>query len=153
MSMNELQTKNCEREFMSFEQVWNRLQEEIKVKNQQELAGVINLSQAVVSKYKTKNIFPIEWAYIIAKKYGLLTEWIMTGEGPKRLGDAVNSNQEKTRKGIIEEWVQDVRKKEGHDGRIVMELSLQVPEFREWYREKKSKSGGAEVGSPHENVA
>ena len=56
-------------------------------------------------------------------------------------------------RGIIEEWLHEVRKKEGNDGRIVMELSIQVPEFREWYKEKKSKSGGAEVGPPHENVA
>ncbi len=62
-------------------------------------------------------------------------------------------DQNEVSKGIIEEWVQDVREQEGHDGRIVMELSLQVPEFQKWYREKKSKSDGAEVGSAHENVA
>lgn len=56
-------------------------------------------------------------------------------------------------KGIIEEWVQNVREKEGHDGRIVMELSLQVPEFRDWYQEKKRKSGRTEVGPAQENVA
>ena len=71
-----------------------------------------------------------------------------------RLGNtATQPNQEETPKGIIEEWVQEVRETEGHDGRIVMELSLQVQEFREWYKEKKSKYGGAEVGLPHENVA
>lgn len=96
----------------------------------------------------------MEWAYIIAKKYGLLTEWVMTGEGPKRLDDGILlQSQGALPKGIIEEWVQDVREKEGHDGRIVMELSLQVPEFREWHKEKRSKSGGTEVSSPHENVA
>ncbi|MHB1015910.1 MAG: helix-turn-helix domain-containing protein [Desulfurivibrionaceae bacterium] len=139
---------------MSFKQVWDRIQKEIGVKNQHELAGIINLSQAVVSKYKTKNTFPVEWAYIIAKKNNLSTEWIMTGEGPKRLSDsATTSDQEGTPRGIIEEWVQEIREKEGNDGRIVMELSLEVKEFREWFREKKNKSGGAEVGLPHENVA
>lgn len=78
----------------------------------------------------------------------------MTGEGPRRSGDTrIPPDQGEQNTGIIEEWVQEVRKKEGNDGRIVMELSLQVPEFREWYKEKKSKSGGAEIGSPHENVA
>ena len=78
----------------------------------------------------------------------------MTGQGQMRLGEAAPLvDQNEVPKGIIEEWVQDVRKKEGHDGRIVMELSLQVPEFREWYKDKKSKSGGAAVGSAQENVA
>ena len=78
----------------------------------------------------------------------------MTGEGPKRLEDNTTApDREETTKGIIEEWVKYVREKEGNDGRIVMELSLQVQEFREWYKEKKSKSGGAETGLPHENVA
>ena len=71
-----------------------------------------------------------------------------------QLGEAAPPvDQDDSPKGIIEEWVQDVREKEGHDGRIVMELSLQVPEFREWYKEKKSKSGGAALGSAQENVA
>lgn len=92
--------------------------------------------------------------YAAAKKYGLPTEWIMTGEGPKRLGDTpAQPGQEEKNTGIIEEWVQEVRKKGGNDGRIVMELSLQVPEFREWHKEKKSKSGKTEVGPFHEGVA
>ncbi len=71
-----------------------------------------------------------------------------------RLSDtATSSDQGRAPKGIVEEWIQEVREKEGNDGRIVVELTLQVPEFREWYKEKKSKSGGAEVVSPHENVA
>ena len=78
----------------------------------------------------------------------------MTGEGPKRIAEsATTPDQEENTKGIIEEWVQEVREKEGNDGRIVMELALQVQEFREWYKEKKSKSSGVEIGSPHENVA
>lgn len=153
--MNNMQIKSYTREFMSFEKVWNRVREEIGVKNQHELARILNLSQAVVSKYKTKNIFPIEWAYIIAKKNDLSTEWVMTGEGPKRLGDAVSStDQERTPKGIIEEWIQGVRAREGNDGRIVVELALQVPEFREWYKEKKNKAPGmAEGGHLRQNVS
>lgn len=79
----------------------------------------------------------------------------MTGEGPKRLGESVTApDQEGSQKGIIEEWVQDVREKESHDGRIVMELSLQVSEFREWYKEKKSKATDlAESGQCRQNIA
>ena len=137
-----------------FDEIWERIKSETQVKSMINLARTAGTTQQNVSKKKKEKKFPIEWAYKVAKQYGLLTEWIMTGEGPKRLGDIVpSSDQEGLQKSIIEEWVQEVKEKEGHDGRIVMELSLQVPEFRAWYREKKSKSGGAEIGSPHENVA
>ncbi len=137
-----------------FDEIWERIKSETQIKNMINLARTAETTQQNVSKKKKEKKFPIEWAYRVAQQYGLLTEWIMTGEGPKRLGESVTvPDQEGSQKGIIEEWVQDVKAKEGHDGRIVMELSLQVPEFREWYKEKKSKSGGAEAGSPHENVA
>jgi hypothetical protein len=127
---------------MSFADAWTRIEQETGLKNQNEFAAAINISQAVVSKYKQRNIFQIEWAYAIAQKYGLLTEWIMTGTGPKRLSEAGEPcpDQDTSPKGIIEEWVQYVRENEGGDGRIVMELSLQVDEFKEWYQEHKSKS-------------
>lgn len=137
-----------------FDEIWGRIKSETQVKSMVSLAKTAGTTQQNVSKKKKEKKFPIEWAYKVGRKYGLLTEWIMTGEGPKRLGDSATSpDQISEQKGIIEEWVQDVREKEGHDGRIVMELSLQVSEFREWYREKKSKSGETEVSSPHKSVA
>ena len=139
---------------MKFLDVWDRIKKETPLKSLNDLAALAETSQPNVSRQKKEGFFPAAWGYAVAKKYGLLTEWIMTGEGPKRLGENVTvPDQEEAQKGIIEEWVQEVRKKEGNDGRIVMELSLQVQEFREWYREKKNKSGGAEIGPPHENVA
>ena len=137
-----------------FFEIWERVKIATSVKNFIQLAEIVESSKQSVSRKKSENEFPVEWAFKVAQKFNLNTDWIMTGEGPKRSGDTrVPSNQEEQNTGIIEEWVQEVRKKEGNDGRIVMELSLQVQEFREWYREKKSKSGGAEVGLPHENVA
>ncbi len=40
-----------------------------------------------MSNRKKNDIWPEEWAYRIGKRYNLLTEWILTGEGPKRLDD------------------------------------------------------------------
>lgn len=137
-----------------FDKIWERVKSETQVKNMLNLARTVGTTQQNVSKKKKENKFPVEWAYKVAQQYGLLTEWIMNGEGPKRLKDVVDpSDQEEQNTGIIEEWVQEIRKKEGNDGRIVMELSLQVPEFREWYKEKKSNSDETEAGLPHENVA
>jgi len=139
---------------MNFFDIWDRIKKETPLKSFNDLAALVETSQPNVSRQKKEGVFPPGWAYAVEKQYGLLTGWIMTGEGPKRLGDDTAApDQKETPKGIIEEWVQNVREKEGNDGRIVMELALQVQEFREWYKEKKSKSGGAETGLPHENVA
>ncbi|MBU2538177.1 MAG: helix-turn-helix domain containing protein, partial [Proteobacteria bacterium] len=47
---------------MSFEIIWARIQEETGIKSQYDLASKIGLSQPVISKYKNKNTFPVEWA-------------------------------------------------------------------------------------------
>ena len=84
--------------------------------------------------------------------------WLITGQGPQKInvveeppnGSATNTT---AKGGIIEEWIQDVREKEGGDGRIVMELSVQVKEFREWYREKKRQDEIEEDTTPSKMVA
>jgi len=117
-------------------------------------AAKANVSAQQWRKYERGEAEPkvSKMTFLFQERFSL--EWLMTGQGQMRLGEAAPLvDQNEVPKGIIEEWVQDVRKKEGHDGRIVMELSLQVPEFREWYKDKKSKSGGAAVGSAQENVA
>jgi hypothetical protein len=138
---------------MNFLDVWDRIKKETPLRSFNDLADLVETSQPNVSRQKKEGTFPAGWAYEVAKKYGLLTEWIMTGEGPKRLTDPNVHQESREGRGIIEEWVQDIREREGNDGRIIMELAVQVPEFREWYKEKKSKAVGLEAGSPHENVA
>lgn len=117
-------------------------------------AAKANVSAQQWRKYERGEAEPKISKMIFLFQEGFSLEWLMTGQEPMRLGGVAPSvDQNEVSKGIIEEWVQAVREKEGHDGRIVMELSLQVQEFREWYREKKNKSRGAEIGPPHENVA
>ena len=82
--------------------------------------------------------------------------WLISGKGPKKLtevAEADGSPASSAKGGIIEEWIQDVREKEGGDGRIVMELSIQVKEFREWYREKKRQGEIEEDTTPSKMVA
>jgi hypothetical protein len=124
-----------------FNEVWQRVKKETALRNFTQLSEIAGTSQQNISKKKKDGTFPVDWAYKVARQYGLLTEWIMTGEEPMRAGEAsAEAGQIAQPKGIIEEWIQDVRAKEGSDGRIIMELSLQVPEFREWFLEKKSKA-------------
>ena len=117
-------------------------------------AAKANVSAQQWRKYERGEAEPKISKMLFLFQEGYSLEWIVTGEGPRQLSDSGTApDQESTPRGIIEEWVQEVREKEGNDGRIIMELALEVKEFREWFREKKSKSGGAEVGLSHENVA
>ena len=121
---------------------------------QQEAAEAGEVTVQSWRNYEAGRAEPKISTLLFLAKKNVSLSWLVSGEGPKKLGDAALSPpQESSQTGIIEEWAQDVREKEGHDGRIVMELSLQVPEFRDWYKEKKSKSGRIEVGPPHKNVA
>ena len=150
--MNNMSNKKPIR--LSFLDVWSRVKDKTNIKNLVQLAEFTDTSQPTVSRKKKEDSFPVEWAFKIARAFDLNTDWIMTGEEPKRLGDsATTSDQESAPKGIIEEWIQEVREKEGNDGRIVMELALEVKEFREWYREKKGKPSEDEVNLSHQNVA
>lgn len=78
----------------------------------------------------------------------------MSGEGQKALTENEASASDIEKASVIKEWVDDVISEEGTEGRIVMELSIQVPEFRQWYEEKKKKTGLAEDGfQPRQNTA
>jgi len=120
---------------------------------QKEMAKTCGVAYATLQRYEKGSDFPAGTLFLKIAELGYNLDWLLTGGSVKLITDSMPKKTSDNQKGIIEEWLHEVRKKEGNDGRIVMELSLQVPEFREWYKEKKSKSGGAETGSPHENVA
>jgi hypothetical protein len=71
----------------NFDEVWKRVQKECQIKNMTHLSRVVEVSQQNVSKKKKEGIFPPEWGYRIAVKYNILTEWVMTGNGPKSLNE------------------------------------------------------------------
>jgi hypothetical protein len=74
---------------MVFEEIWGRITSETEIKNLTELGRIVGSTQQYVSKKKKKDEFPVRWAYTVAKKYNLLTEWILTGEGPKSIEERV----------------------------------------------------------------
>lgn len=122
---------------MSFEIIWARIQEETGIKSQYDLASKIGLSQPVISKYKNKNTFPVEWAYKIALKYGLFTEWIMTGTGPKNL-DECHEAQEVLLTGYIAEWLREQSQKDANfSANFQTDCALAFPEFAQWLKERK----------------
>ncbi len=64
------------------------------IKNAYQLSKIIDVPQPTISRKKKKNLFEIEWAYKLSKKYNLLTEWILTGQGPKSLSEINLKNSE-----------------------------------------------------------
>ena len=124
---------------MTFAETWKRITEATEIRSQYDLAEKLGMTQAVVSKWKRRDIFPAEWAYKIAKQYGLLTEWIITGEGPKRLREENNdkSKEGKERsRGIVEEWGRFLVES-GQEARVVLRLSRESADFSEWLSQQE----------------
>lgn len=117
-----------------------------------ELAKIVGTSQQYVSKKSKEGEFPASWAYEIEKKYGLLTRWIMTGNGPKTLEEAT-----RTRKlellSEIEEWLADLTAKEPSRKEWFEHQFLDnFSSFKEW-REEKRGEGANEGSSTNRKVA
>lgn len=124
----------------NFDEVWNRISIEIGVKSLRQLAVIIERKQPTISAAKAKGEFPPGWAYAVGKKYGILTEWIMTGTGPKRLEELQEKNQQFEITKEINEWIKDMTQKEPFRKdwfRGAFEDSF--PAFKEW---KKGKEMG-----------
>lgn len=125
---------------MGFEEVWERIKKETGLRRITELAELADTSQPNVSKKKKENVFPADWAFRVAQKYGLSTDWIMTGYGSPRPDqsshglDIINKigqwieGQEKSEPGALAWFTYDFRKK--------------YPEFDRW--EKREKGDSAE---------
>lgn len=68
---------------MKYEDVFERIKKQTGLKSQTGIANVLGIQPASVSGSKKRGLFPIEWAFRIAQKFGLSTDWILTGEGPE----------------------------------------------------------------------
>ncbi len=135
-----------------FEEIWERIRKETDLKTLADLGQVIEKKQQTISYSKTKNEFSPAWAYLVGKKYGILTEWIMTGEGPKRLGE-----EGKVRKFDIlnqaEEWLTDeVIKNPKREFWFEVEFEKAFEEFKKW-KEEKEESAAEEAYSSSRKVA
>lgn len=127
----------------SFEEIWNRIKEETGLKSLEALGQVIDKKQQTISYSKNKNEFSPTWAYMVGKKYGLLTEWIMTGEGPKRIEDASRERKIELLNDI-EEWLGELTKKDPtREQWFEHQFKDSFKTFKKWKEEKeKSESSG-----------
>jgi hypothetical protein len=94
-----------------FDSVWLRIQSVTPLKKQNELSKIVGTSNSNISKRSKENIFPPDWAFRIAQKYNLSTDWIMTGEGEKNLKSS-NINIKNQFINEIETWLSELIQKE-----------------------------------------
>lgn len=131
-----------------FEEIWERIKIETNLKSLQGLANIIKISQPAVSEMKSKGKFPPGWAYLVGKEFGLLTEWIMTGVGPKTLeelkGDMAFYEE-------LEEWAKETGRSENTQW-LKNQIESFFPMFSEW-KKRKAEGGIAQPEFPSSKVA
>ncbi len=125
----------------NFADIFFRIKQEIKIKNLNQLAEIIDYSQPNISKRKKENYFPPEWAFIIAEKYNLSTDWIMTGKGEKKRflePEKIESKNQSIQQ--LDKWLSEITKKNPEKA-IWFKYQLEVafPEFRDWLKRKEKQ--------------
>jgi hypothetical protein len=133
--------KLAEMQLYIFEEIWGRIKAETEVKKLRDLAEEVGTIATSISRKKKNNDFPVEWAFKIAQKYNLSTDWIMTGKGPKRLGGKVQNVESESNYLLqIGTWFkeitfQDSRKKTWFE----IQFEKAFPEFVEWLKDREVK--------------
>ncbi len=131
-----------------FLEIWERVKTNTDLTTFTQLAELVKTTHQYVSRKKKNGEFPAGWAFKIAQKYSLSTDWIMTGEGPKRL-EAQGRNLAFYEE--LEQWAKET----GQSNNIQWmrnQIESLFPMFKKW-RKKKSESPDSEDDEPRLNVA
>lgn len=125
----------------SFSDVWPRIQESTTIKYLKELGIIVGVTQQNVSARKQENLFPYGWAYLVGKKFNILTEWILTGEGPKRINEPIKLIRNRLDfLEDFEEWISELVSKEPDRAEWAKHCIYDaLPAFREWKKRKESE--------------
>lgn len=130
---------------LSFEEIWERIRKTTELKKYQELAEFVGVTKSNISNRKASKIFPIDWAYRIAKKYELNIEWILEGTGPQRPGKGGNHPE------IIEQiqnWIQEQERREpGALAWFTYDFRKKYPEFSRWEKREEGDSAKSDTAA------
>lgn len=139
---------------MDFPEIWKRIKSETDIKKYNQLSDFIGVSQQFVSKKKKQNDFPVEWAFKIGRKYNLLAEWLLTGEGPKRVSDPIRLRRHRYDfLEDLEEWITELVAEEPDRAEWAKHcISDALPAFKEW-KKKKEPNLTEEGEYPQDKVA
>lgn len=152
-------------ESFAFQDSFDRIKGETDIKKFTQLAEFIGVSQPAISKAKKRNVFPPEWAIAIEQKYGLLTRWILTGEGPMR------HNQKETSWATpspatpptantdlptfileLNTWAREISEPPGNLRWLEKQLETCLPTWKTW-REAKDEEAKKTTTLPTDKVA
>jgi uncharacterized coiled-coil protein SlyX len=70
-----------------FDQQMDRIWQALGVGSDKALAAALGKAQTTISAARTKKAIPEAWLSILNQKYDLNIKWILTGKGPKRVGE------------------------------------------------------------------
>ncbi len=124
----------------NFSKIWERIKNASNIENLTQLSKIVCSTQQYVSRKKKENKFPTRWAFIVAQKYNLSTDWIMTGKGRKKLNEDINYKSEEKIIELLDEWLKTISKNEP-DKKIWFRYQIEsaFPDFREWLKRKEEK--------------
>ncbi|MGD9950056.1 MAG: helix-turn-helix domain-containing protein [Desulfobulbus sp.] len=129
----------------NFDAIFLRIKKETGVKSVRQLSEIIGKTHPTVSVAKKKDNFSASWAYEVEKKFGLLTRWIMTGEGPKRV-DEVTKGSRYQILNEVEEWLkEEIEKNPDNEVWFQIQVEKSIPGFKEW-RERRNKTSDENIG-------
>jgi hypothetical protein len=139
---------------VSFSDVWKRITNETDINSLTKLGKLLGKTQQTISASKQKDLFPYGWAFPIAMEFNLLTEWILTGEGPKSLDDLEKTGGYNFQ--ILKEldtWLTELVVKEPHRNDWFRgSLEDAFPMFKAWTKRKEEKEG-QDPSFPEEKIA
>lgn len=131
----------------NFLTICNRVKKELGEKFDRDLIEIIEVPQPTFSRRKADDDFPVEWAYSISIKSGLLVRWILTGQGPKRAGNAEKADYFVE----LERWAKEISGS-GNLEWLRNQIEAQFPAFKKWKQEKEKVEGDS-VDYPSSKVA
>jgi len=135
----------------NFLEIWERVKKETNLSTFTQLAELVETTHQYVSRKKAKNDFLVMWAFVIAQKFNLSTDWIMTGKGPKRHkeGDEINPLLAE-----VNEWLNEEGKHKDKEFEILFrnQMIRAFFDYEKWV-DKKTKQENSESFSLNKKVA
>jgi hypothetical protein len=124
-----------------FREVLERIESVTEIKTMTELGRVVGSSQQYVSKKSREGEFPPAWAFEVAKKYGISTDWIMTGEGPKRINQDVEINPLLI---DVNEWLNEEEKQKDSNfcNLFKQQMIRAFFDYERWIQKREEAEGG-----------
>ena len=134
-----------------FKEAFERIEAATGIKTMTELAKIVGSSQQYISKKSREGPFPVAWAHEVAKKYGLSTDWIMLGGGPKRINETTEINPLLV---DVNEWLNEEKKHKNAEFRILFQEQM-IRAFFDYEKWKLRKESGLDSGEhfPSSKVA